>query len=138
TVMDESQMQQVFMNIILNAVDAMNERGDLVIETAHDAEKQQITVRITDTGCGIPQEIREAVFDPFFTTKEPGQGTGLGLAVACRIVQAHGGRTEVESEVGKGTCFTIVLPVRAEAPTDGGTEDAAQPQAAGNPPFAGE
>ncbi|MFH0981426.1 MAG: cache domain-containing protein [Planctomycetota bacterium] len=116
TVMDESQMQQVFMNIILNAADAMQHRGDLTIQTGHDAEKQQLFVRITDTGCGIPPEIREAIFDPFFTTKDPGKGTGLGLAVAARIVQGHGGRTELESEVGRGTSFTIFLPVRTEAP----------------------
>ena len=111
TVMDESQMQQVFMNIVLNAVHAMNERGDLSIETGHDAEKKYAFVRITDSGCGIPQEHREAIFDPFFTTKDPGKGTGLGLAVAARIVQAHGGRTDVESEIGEGTCFTITLPL---------------------------
>ncbi|MCK4659197.1 MAG: cache domain-containing protein [Phycisphaerae bacterium] len=113
TVVDESQMQQVFMNIILNAVDAMSERGDLTIETGHKTAKKQVWVRISDTGCGIPPEIREAIFDPFFTTKDPGKGTGLGLAVACRIVQDHGGRTEVESELGKGTTFTISLPVTA-------------------------
>ncbi len=112
TVMDESQMQQVFMNIILNAVHAMSERGDLSIETGCDQLRQQVFVRISDTGCGIPPEHREAIFDPFFTTKDPGKGTGLGLAVAARIIQAHGGRTDVESEVGKGTTFTIFLPLR--------------------------
>lgn len=115
TVMDESQMQQVFMNIVLNAVHAMNERGNLTIKTWHENNKQ-VSVRITDTGCGIPHDIRESIFDPFFTTKDPGEGTGLGLAVAYRIVQDHGGRTEVESEVGKGTSFTISLPVRDEIP----------------------
>ena len=116
TVVDESQMQQVFMNIILNAVDAMNGQGNLTVETRHDDKKNQVSVRITDTGCGIPQDIQEAIFDPFFTTKDPGEGTGLGLAVACRIAQAHGGRTEVESEVGKGTTLTVFLPVRTDEP----------------------
>jgi two-component system NtrC family sensor kinase len=116
TVMDESQMQQVFMNMVLNAADAMNEKGDLTIETDCGEDRAQIFVRITDNGCGIPPEIREAIFNPFFTTKDPGKGTGLGLAVAARIVQAHGGRTDVESEVGRGTTFTIVLPVRTEPP----------------------
>jgi two-component system NtrC family sensor kinase len=115
-VMDESQMQQVFMNIVLNAVHAMNERGELTIETWHDDKRRMVSVRISDTGCGIPSAIREAIFDPFFTTKDPGQGTGLGLAVAARIVQAHGGRTEVESEVGKGTSFIISLPIGTTAP----------------------
>ena len=118
TVMDESQMQQVFMNIILNAVHAMNQRGDLTIETGHDDGKQHVFVRITDTGCGIPQENREAIFDPFFTTKDPGKGTGLGLAVAARIVQAHGGRTDVESEVGQGTSFIVFLPIGAKSGDD--------------------
>jgi two-component system NtrC family sensor kinase len=116
TVVDESQMQQVFMNIILNAVDAMEGRGDLAIETRHSTLKGELLVRITDTGCGIPENIKESIFDPFFTTKDPGKGTGLGLAVACRIIQAHGGRTEVESQVGVGTSFTIYLPIAAEKP----------------------
>ncbi len=114
TVMDESQMQQVFMNIILNAVDAMDGHGSITIETRHSKERGELLVRISDTGCGIPDDIRESIFDPFFTTKDPGKGTGLGLAVAWKIVQAHGGRTEVESTVGKGTVFTILLPFDAE------------------------
>ncbi len=114
TVMDESQMQQVFMNIILNAVDAMEGRGDLTIDTRHSKLKGELLLRFTDTGCGIPDEIKESIFDPFFTTKDPGKGTGLGLAVACRIVQAHGGRTEVESRIGKGTSFTIYLPISSD------------------------
>ncbi|MCK4343423.1 MAG: cache domain-containing protein [Phycisphaerae bacterium] len=109
-VVDESQMQQVFMNIILNAVQAMEERGTLTIETGHDGNRNEIYARVTDTGCGIPKSIREAIFDPFFTTKDPGQGTGLGLAVVCRIVQSHGGRVEVDSEEGQGTTLTIILP----------------------------
>ncbi len=114
TIMDESQMQQVFTNIILNAVDAMDKRGNLTVETGHDDAGKRVFVRITDTGRGIPPEHREAVFDPFFTTKDPGEGTGLGLAVACRIIQGHGGRTELESEVGKGTTFTVWLPICQE------------------------
>ena len=114
TIMDESQMQQVFTNIILNAVDAMDKRGELTVATGHDDQGKQVFVRITDTGRGIPPEHREAVFDPFFTTKEPGEGTGLGLAVVYRIVQGHGGRTELESEVGKGTTLTVWLPIRRE------------------------
>ena len=116
--MDGSQMQQVFTNIILNAADAMGKRGDLTIETGHDAGRGYVFVRIIDTGCGIPEEQREAIFDPFFTAKEPGEGTGLGLAVAYRIVQGHGGRIEVQSEVGSGTCFTVLLPVDEAVSSD--------------------
>jgi two-component system NtrC family sensor kinase len=128
TVMDESQMQQVFMNIILNAVHAMNERGDLTIRTTSDRTRKLVHVSVTDTGCGIPQEHLEAIFDPFFTTKDPGQGTGLGLAVACRIVQAHGGRTDVVSKVGEGTTFTVTLPLITT--TDDGAESASPYQRA--------
>ncbi|MFH1748296.1 MAG: ATP-binding protein [Planctomycetota bacterium] len=113
-VVDDSKMQQVFMNLFVNAADAMDERGTLTIVTSHDPTVGEVSVRITDTGCGIPPRIRETIFDPFFTTKEPGKGTGLGLAVVCRIVEGHGGRLEVDSTVDEGTTFTIVLPLSVE------------------------
>jgi two-component system NtrC family sensor kinase len=113
-VVDESQLQQVFMNIFLNAADAMGERGNLAVTTGQDQDHQEVFVRIADSGCGIPEHMREAIFDPFFTTKDPGKGTGLGLAVAVRIVQTHGGRLEVDSEVGQGSTFTVVLPRSSE------------------------
>ena len=114
TIADESQLQQVIMNVVLNAKDAMNERGKLTVTTGHNADAREVFVRFTDNGCGIPETMREAIFDPFFTTKAPGKGTGLGLAVAARIVQAHRGRMDVESDVGRGTSFTVVLPLSAE------------------------
>ncbi len=117
-VVDDSQLQQVFMNIILNAADAMDERGTLTVKTGHNRGAKEVFVSFTDTGCGIPEGIREAIFDPFFSTKAPGKGTGLGLAVACRIVQAHRGRVEVASEVGQGSTFTVVLPLSTEPPPD--------------------
>ncbi len=110
-VIDESQMQQVFMNLVMNAVDAMGEHGTLTVQTGHDPQRGAIFARVRDTGCGIPDHLREAIFDPFFTTKAPGKGTGLGLAVVCRIVQAHGGELQVESEVGRGSAFTVILPL---------------------------
>ncbi len=118
-VVDESQLQQVFMNIILNAKDSMNERGNLAVTTGHDTANQEVFIRITDNGSGIPENIREAIFDPFFTTKDPGKGTGLGLAVVVRIIEAHGGRLEVDSEIGQGSIFTVVLPMTAKRPNDG-------------------
>jgi two-component system NtrC family sensor kinase len=106
---DESQMQQVFINLFVNAADAMNERGTLTITIGNDEALDEVFVRVTDTGCGVPENLREAIFDPFFTTKDPGEGTGLGLAVACRLVASHGGRLELQSEVGRGATFTVLL-----------------------------
>lgn len=137
TVMDESQMQQVFMNILLNAADAMNQRGSLTVETAHDGYRKEVFARVTDTGRGIPEDIREAIFDPFFTTKDPGEGTGLGLAVACRIVEAHGGRIEVHSEVGRGATFTVILPLVAAPPEDGAAREVPGPAQTKKPPAGG-
>jgi len=132
-VVDESQMQQVFMNIILNAADAMDERGSLTIRTGHDASRRQVFVRISDTGCGIAPDYLERVFDPFFTTKDPGKGTGLGLAVSCRIVQGHGGRMDIESEVAKGTTFIITLPLSRSPAGEGDMADAPAPRSSSGP-----
>ena len=108
TRMDASQMEQVLMNVILNAADAMGERGTLTVRTWD--EDAETCVEISDTGCGIPPEQIDAIFDPFYTTKPPGQGTGLGLAVAHRIVSDHGGHIEVKSRPGLGTSLTVRLP----------------------------
>lgn len=107
---DPHQVEQVFINILLNAAQAMPGGGTLTIATR--AAGPHLTVSIADTGTGIPAEHQGRIFDPFFTTKE--HGTGLGLAVSYGIVENHGGSIEVESEVGKGTTFTIRLPVSAE------------------------
>lgn len=116
TLLDPNQIKQALLNIILNAVDAMEGKGALTIETKFDADgkkdnREFIRIIITDTGCGIPQNIIDKIFDPFFTTKEVGKGTGLGLAVTYGIVKRHGGEINVRSEVGRGTTFTIELPV---------------------------
>jgi two-component system NtrC family sensor kinase len=104
------QMRQVFLNIILNAIQAMPGGGELRVVTRNitGSPSEGVEVRVSDTGVGIPQKLGNKVFQPFFTTKN--DGTGLGLAIVNGIVREHDGRIEVESEVGKGTTFTIFLP----------------------------
>ncbi len=104
-----SQINQVFMNLIVNASHAIKENGVITISTG--VEKDWVWVRISDTGVGIEPEHLSRIFEPFFTTKPVGQGTGLGLSLSYNIVNKHGGRIAVESEVGKGTSFTVHLPI---------------------------
>ncbi len=112
---DADQLRQVFLNLITNALDAMPAGGQLSLLTRPVATGdglEAVEVEMGDTGVGIPTEDLRRIFDPFFTTKGPGQGTGLGLAVCQRIVKAHKGAIEVNSEQGKGTTFRMTLPVR--------------------------
>ena len=111
---DAHQIQQVLLNLIINAEQAMlsaNGRGTLVLRTWHDAEHESILLEINDDGPGIPDELQPKIFDPFFTTKEVGQGTGLGLTVAYAIMQEHGGRIRLESGPNGGASFYVELPV---------------------------
>jgi len=108
---DQSQLQQVFMNLIINAVDAMNGKGRLIFRTRASQPPGFVEISITDTGCGISPENLERIFDPFFTTKTVGHGTGLGLSVSYGIVQSHGGDITVVSAPGAGATFTVSLPV---------------------------
>ena len=103
------QLNQVFMNILDNAQDAMGESGTLTINT-YKAE-QDVKIEFIDTGMGIPEENLKKIFDPFFTTKAVGKGTGLGMSISYRVINDHNGRIEVDSTVGKGTKFTITLPI---------------------------
>ncbi len=103
------QLNQVFMNILVNAAQAIEANGKIKIETL--AENGSVKVIISDTGTGIPKENLSKIFDPFFTTKEVGKGTGLGLNVAYNIIEKHNGTINVESIEGKGTTFSISLPV---------------------------
>ena len=112
---DGGQLQQAFMNLMLNAAEAMGSIGVLTISSARSEDGTSISVKISDTGPGIPDEIRDKLFDPFFTTKEVGKGTGLGLPVAYGIVHKHGGVMRVKSEVGEGAEFDVVLPIDAPA-----------------------
>ncbi len=112
-VVDGSQIQEVFLNIILNAIDAMPEGGELHVTSNMTDSDQFVQLRFSDTGCGIPPENLDKVFDPFFTTKDSSKGTGLGLAVAYGVIEKHRGKIRMESEVGKGTICIIDLPVNA-------------------------
>lgn len=118
---EPSQLQQVFMNIIKNALDAMPHGGELRIETGK--KNEHILIAFADTGGGIKKEDISRIFDPFFTTKEVGEGIGLGLSVSYGIIQQHEGSIRVESKEGAGTTITIVLPVRTDFP-DGEENDA--------------
>jgi len=106
-----SQLKQVFMNIIVNAAEAMHGSGTLTITTSPAPDRKTVLVEFTDTGEGIPEENFTRIFDPFFTTKEVGKGTGLGLATSYGIVEDHGGKISVRSKVGEGTTFAIELPL---------------------------
>jgi two-component system NtrC family sensor kinase len=108
---DSSQLQQVFLNILNNGIDAIDKDGEILIRTKYIAKNNALAVEITDNGPGIPKETLNKIFDPFFTTKEVGKGTGLGLSISYSIVEKLGGRIMVASEPGAGTTFTIYLPV---------------------------
>jgi two-component system NtrC family sensor kinase len=114
TVIDPSQVERVFINMIVNAADAMDGNGKLNLATRFDPVDNCIEVEITDTGHGIPKENLDKIFDPFFTTKDTGHGVGLGLAISFGIIKEHKGTISVESEVGKGTTFIVRLPVTTE------------------------
>jgi len=109
---DAAQLEQVIVNLLVNARDALARGGDLEIATENlsAAAGDQVVLRITDSGAGIAPEIRDKIFEPFFTTKLSSGSSGLGLATVYGVVQRHGGRIEVDSEVGRGTIFEILLP----------------------------
>src|SRR5205807_6409619 len=125
---DASMMEQILLNLAVNSRDAMPKGGVLAIKISLmdvDARHLQhhsdahagrfVCLTAADTGCGIPSENLRRIFEPFFTTKEVGKGTGLGLATVYGIVKQHQGWVEVESEVGKGTTFSVFLPCSGEA-----------------------
>jgi two-component system NtrC family sensor kinase len=109
---DQAQLQQVFMNIILNAVDAMKGKGRLEITTRVNEADGVVEIGMSDSGSGISPENMDRIFDPFFTTKGVGHGTGLGLSVSYGIVQSHNGDIAVASPPGGGATFTISLPMK--------------------------
>lgn len=112
TTSDSAQLQQVFLNIFNNAIDAIGKDGEIKVKTNHIAKNNNLAVEISDNGPGIPKEMLDKIFDPFYTTKEIGKGTGLGLSISYTIIDKLGGRMLVASEVGKGTAFSIYLPIK--------------------------
>jgi signal transduction histidine kinase len=115
---DPVQLEQVLLNLLINARQAMlGKGGSLTIKATRDEASDEVKVQVIDTGSGIPEKLLPKIFQPFFTTKgtaKPGEskGTGLGLAICKEIIEQHKGRIEVQSEVGKGTTFTIYLPAK--------------------------
>jgi two-component system NtrC family sensor kinase len=107
-----SYLNQVFMNLLINAVQAIEKEGRITVRTWH--EDPWVCASVSDTGCGIPAETLSRIFEPFFTTKEVGSGTGLGLSISYELIQRHGGDILVDSTPGKGSTFTVRLPVTQE------------------------
>jgi signal transduction histidine kinase len=113
---DPAQIEQILLNLVINAAEALKARGRIAIRTHHDAAADQIVLEVEDDGPGIPRTVLRRIFEPFFTTKTEGKGVGLGLSVAYGIAEAHGGRLSVESEEGKRTVFTLRLPLHPREP----------------------
>ncbi len=113
-----NQIEQVLLNLFMNAGDAMEGQGGGTLTVTTDLVDGSVRIRSTDTGTGIPPDVKKRIFNPFFTTKPVGKGTGLGLSVSYGIVKEHKGEITVESEVGQGTTFTIMIPLAPETPED--------------------
>lgn len=108
-----SQLQQVVLNLLTNAIDATPAGGRITVSTGNGADPDHLEIEVTDTGAGIPDTDRKRIFEPFFSTKEPGRGTGLGLFISAQIVREHRGRIEVASAEGRGSSFRVLLPTEA-------------------------
>ena len=121
-VIDPSQIERVFLNLIINAAEAMNGGGTLTLTTCFGMNAKNIEIEVKDSGHGISGENMERIFNPFFTTKEVGHGVGLGLAISYGIVKEHNGEITVESEIGKGAKFTVSLPIITKVSEEDGTK----------------
>ena len=117
-----SQVNQVFLNLLTNAAQATADAGGVITVRTMLRDSGHVAVEVIDNGHGIPPDVLKKVFDPFFTTKAVGKGTGLGLSISYKIIESHGGRIEVASEAGKGTRFTVVLPINASAEARAGAQ----------------
>jgi signal transduction histidine kinase len=107
---DRQQLRQVILNLVLNALDAMPQRGSLTLSATNSNEREHLEIKVEDTGTGIPAHVLQKIFDPFFTTKASTAGTGLGLSVSLGIIRRHGGDILINTKVGKGTCLTLLMP----------------------------
>ncbi len=130
---NQNQLNQVFLNLLVNAAHAIKDKGVINVATRHLPESGEVCISIADTGAGIPPENLKRIFDPFFTTKPVGKGTGLGLSLSYGIVQKHHGRIEVDSQERAGTLFQVFLPIHQPAASAAGEEaaPAAEATAAG-------
>jgi signal transduction histidine kinase len=109
---DENQIKQTLLAMYLNSIEAMDKDGELTVETGFYKKKDYAFIKVTDTGKGIPDEIKDKIFEPFFTTKDEIKGVGLGLSTAYGIIKRHHGDILIESELNVGTTFTILLPLK--------------------------
>ncbi|MBU0909510.1 MAG: histidine kinase, partial [Proteobacteria bacterium] len=107
------QLNQVFMNLMVNAAHSIAGRGEIGVRTWHDRE--WVNIAISDTGCGMSKEQISRIFEPFYTTRDVGHGTGLGLSISYDIVKGHNGAIKVVSQKGRGTTFTVTIPVKGSA-----------------------
>jgi signal transduction histidine kinase len=104
------EINQVFLNIMMNAVQALKERVNALLTIESKVVEQSVVVTIADNGCGMDESVLSRLFEPFYTTKPVGEGTGLGLSIAHKIIEEHAGSLSVESQIGSGTCFKITIP----------------------------
>jgi len=109
--LDSLRIQEVFLNLLINAAQSIADKGSISIHAEADHEANMAVIQVADTGAGISAEVQEQLFDPFYTTKEEGKGTGLGLSIVYGIIQRHRGEISVKSEPGKGATFTLRLPL---------------------------
>jgi two-component system NtrC family sensor kinase len=114
-VCDSAQIEQVLLALMMNAIDAMPQGGNLWLTTSAERMERRLRIVVRDDGSGIPADILPRIFEPFLTTKETGRGVGLGLAISHSILERHNGTIEVQSEAGKGTTFTVTLPISGDA-----------------------
>jgi signal transduction histidine kinase len=115
--LDTDQMEQVMINLLFNAVQAIEEGGTITVRTRSNPKKGSVCVEVEDNGCGIPKDIQKKIFEPFYTTRP--EGTGLGLAVSYGIIRNHQGRVKISSEPGIGTLIKLTLPVQDQTYSSG-------------------